>query len=184
MTDETRAALSQASAALAAARENAERAKESCLEQIAADLPSRAAESARRVATAQPEVTKKLGKDGVATMRAALKTASEELGLQLIAAKDEIDWPLGTRYKKIENWHIRGALFNTFHRRTGALSAVLSDSGYKLDVSDPFLPQYLYTESTLSKVAGALSALGAAIERLDAAKRADDNSTVDEIWGL
>lgn len=183
MTDETRAALQQATEALASARETAERAKRACLAQIAADMPSRAAESARRVATEQPEVTKALGKDGVAKMRAALHAVADELGQQFVAAEEEIHWPVGTTYSRVENRHIHGALFKRFYRHTGSLSRVLTEHGYDLSGSDPFLPQTLYAESKFSAVSSALTSLGLASGKFDSAKKADDNATVDDLWG-
>jgi hypothetical protein len=183
MTDETKAALQRATDALTTARKTAEREKQACLAEIATDLPDRAAETAKRVATEQPEVTRALGKDGVAKMRAALDAVSNELGQQFVAAVDEIDWPIGATYSKVENRQIHGALFKRFYRRTGSLNQVLTTHGYDLSESDPFLPQALYAESKFTAVAAALSALGLAGEEFDAAKKADDNAAVDEIWG-
>lgn len=183
MTDETKTALRQATEAVTAARAVSDREKEACLAQIATDLPTRAAEAAKRVAVEQPEVTKSLGAEGVAEMRSALQAAAEELGRQFVAAIDEIEWPLGAKYSKVENRHVHSALFNRFYKKTGALSTVLSASGYKLGESDPFLPQTLYAESKFGPLATALNAFGAATAKLEKAKKDDNDAAVDDLWG-
>ncbi|MFK4761550.1 hypothetical protein ACI3KS_11495 [Microbacterium sp. ZW T5_45] len=183
MTNDTKIALQQATEAITAARDNADQEKRVCLAQIASELPARAAEVAKRIALEQPEVTKALGKEGIAELRADLQTAAEDLGRQFVAATDEIDWPLGTSYSKVDNRHVHSALFNRFYGRTGALTKVLTTHGYNTGQSEPFLPQYLYTESSFTPLAAALTALGVATESFQMAKRADDDATVDNLWG-
>lgn len=183
MTDDTKNALEQAAQDLVSARAEADREKRACLAQIAAGLPEKAAEAAKYVATEQPVVTKALGKDGVAKMRSVLQTAAEELGQRFVAAEDEIDWPLGSAYSKVENRNVHSALFNRFYKKTGTLSEVLTANGYKLGNSDPFIPQALYTESEFTSLAAALTALGKATERFKEARKADDDATVDDLWG-
>lgn len=183
MTDETKDALNQAAEALKEARARADLEKRACLAQIQAELPARAAETAKRIATDQPEVTKALGKEGVANMRDALQSASEELGRQFVAAVDEIDWPLGSGNTKVGNYKVHSALFDRFHNKTGALSKVLKDNGYTLGVSDAFLPQSLYVESKFTSVAAALTALGIASANFKKAKKNDDDAVVDDLWG-
>lgn len=182
MTDETKAALQQATEVWSSAQEAADREKATCLTQIAAHLPERAAESAKRIALAQPEVTKALGREGVAAMRTELQAAAEELGQQFVAAVDEIRWPL-SEYGKVENRNIHSALFDRFYRKTGALTKVLKDHGYQLGEHDEFVPQYLYDESQFSEVAAALTTLGQAEAKLKKAKKADDDAAVDYLWG-
>lgn len=181
MTNETNAALQQASESLAVARADANREIEACLAQIAADLPTRAAETAKRIAVEQPEVTKALGKDGVAKMRAELQAAAEDLGRQFVDSADEVNWPIG--YSRVDNRLIHSALFKRFYGHTGTLSKVLTSSGYKLGESEPFLPQSLYTESKFTPLAEALTKLGVATAHFDKAKKADNDATVDDLWG-
>lgn len=183
MTDETQAALKRATEALASARGKADAEKAACLAQIAADLPARAADSAKRIATEQPEVTKALGKEGVAAMRAEFQTAAEALGQQFVAAADEIKWPLGDRYSKVDNRHVHSALFECFYRHTGALTKVLSAHGYTIGKSEEILPQYLYSEAKFAPLAAALTELGVATAKLEKAKKDDDNASVDDLWG-
>ena len=183
MSEETKNALKQATEKLAAARADADSAKRACLAQIQADLPERAAEAAKRVAIQYPDVTKELGKDGVAEMRAALQVAAEDIGRQFVAAINEIDWPLGSTYSKVENRNVHSALFKRFWKKTGALKQVLVESGYKLGDADPFLPQALYVESKFTAVAAALTVLGRATTNFQNAKEADDDSIVDDLWG-
>lgn len=183
MTDQSKTALIQATETLSAASAVAEREKRACLAQIATGLPARAAAAAKRVALEQPEVTKALGKEGVAELRSALQSAAEELGQQFIAVADEVDWPVGASYSKVENRNIHSVLFNRFYRRAGALNEVLSTSGYKLGESNPFLPQYLYDESKFTALAAALTALGTASVNFEKAKKDEDDAAVDDLWG-
>jgi len=183
MTNDTKTALQEASESLSAARAEADRQIEACLAQIAEDLPARAAEAAKRVAVEQPEVTKALGKEGVAEMRSALQTAAEEMGRQFVAAADEIDWPQGTSYSKVDNAKVHSALFKRFYRRTDSLSQVLRTHGYELGQSDPFIPQALYSEGKFTPLATALTALGKASANYQKAKKDYDNAAVDDLWG-
>jgi hypothetical protein len=183
MTDETKNALQQATEALSVARAEADREIRACLAQIANDLPARAAVAAKRIAVDQPEVTKDLGKEGVADMRAALHAAAENLGREFVGAADEVDWPVGTSYRKVENREIHSALFKRFYGRTGSLSKVLKTRGYELGQSDSFLPQSLYTESKFTSVAAALSAVGVATANFEKAKKDDNDAAVDDLWG-
>lgn len=183
MTDDTKVALQRATEAMTTARDEADQEKHVCLAQIASELPARATEVAKRIALEQPEVTKALGKEGITELRAELQAAAEELGRQFVAAADEIDWPLGTSYSKVDNRKVHSALFNRFYGRTGALTKVLTERGYKVEQSDPFLPQYLYTESSFTPLSSKLTTLGVAVETFHKAKKADDNATVDDLWG-
>jgi len=183
MTNETRAALQQATDTLDAARAAAAREIKTCMAQIQADLPARAADAAKRIATEQPEVTKALGKDGVAELRSELQAAAEILGQQFVDATDEIKWPLGTSYTKVENHKVHSALFDRFYGRTKALSNVLTTKGYTLRDSDPFLPQSLYDQSKFTALSAALTELGKATDNYEIAKKADNDSTVAGLWG-
>jgi F0F1-type ATP synthase membrane subunit b/b' len=183
MTTESKAALEQAADALAAARAAADHEIKTCMAQIQADLPARAANAAKRVATQQPEVTKALGKDGIAELRAELQAVAESLGQQFVDATDEIKWPLGTSYTKVENHKVHSALFDRFYGHTGALSSVLAAKGYTLGDSDPFLPQSLYDQSKFTALSAALTDLGKATDNYEIAKKADNDSTVADLWG-
>lgn len=183
MTDETKTALQNATDALTAARTAADREIKACLAQIETDLPARAAEAAKRVAIDQPEVTKALGKDGVAELRTELHAAAEVLGRQFVDAADEIKWPLGTSYTKVDNRKVHSALFDRFYRRTGALRDVLTAKGYKLGDSQPFIPQSLYIESKFTALSAALTELGKATENFEKAKKDDSDAAVEDLWG-
>jgi hypothetical protein len=183
MTTESKAALRQATDALAAARAAADHEIKLCMAQIRADLPARAADAAKRIATQQPELTKALGKDGVAELRMELQTAAEALGQQFVDATDEIKWPLGTSYTKVENHKVHSALFDCFYGKTGALSSVLAAKGYTLGDSDPFLPQSLYDQSKFTALSNALTELGKATDLYAQARKDDSDATVDDLWG-
>ncbi|WP_347756801.1 hypothetical protein [Agrococcus sp. ProA11] len=182
MTNETKAALQQATEAMSAARAKADSAIQACLAQIATDLPARAADAAKRVAVDQPEVTKALGKEGVTEMRSALGSAAEELGREFVAATDDIDWAT-IAYSKVDNRHVHNALFKRFYRRTGALSQVLSASGYDLEDRDPFIPQALYDEAKFTQLSEALTALNVASANVERARKEDNDAAVDDLWG-
>jgi len=182
MTDDTKTALQQATDAYTAARATADREIKACLAKIAEGMPERALEAAKRIAMDQPEVSKSLGKDGVAEVRSEIAVAAEELARQFVAAEKDYKWPLGTGYTKVEKHNVHSALFNRFYGHTGGLSKVLTDHGYELS-GDPFIPQSLYDQSTFGPLAAALNALGAASDALDKAKKADDNAVVENLWG-
>ncbi|MBM7025433.1 hypothetical protein [Clavibacter zhangzhiyongii] len=181
MTEETKLALQQAMEALATASADADREKEACLAQIAADLPARVADSAKRVAMAQPDVTTVLGKTKVDEMRAELKTAAEELGRSL-AATDDVRWPLGSKYTPVRTYSIHSALFDRLYHEASDLSYVMRSRGYIADASN-FTPQSMYDEPNFTSLAEALTVLGRAQEQVEEARKNDDSSSAEDIWG-
>ena len=187
MTDETAKALREAESAESAAATRAEELKRACLQDIANMLPSRAEAIARRVAEQQPEVTKRLGKEGVAQLRADVRAASEVLGAEFVAAIDEIEWPPVTLASaNVEARHIHSALFARFFRETGALTSAMMSHGYSFPgkgVREAILPQELYDERKFTPVAGALTDLNRARAAVAKARKVDDDATVGDLWG-
>ncbi|RKN66404.1 hypothetical protein D7252_01525 [Microbacterium sp. CGR2] len=187
MTDETARALRDAIAAESAAEAHADELKRECLEKIAGELPARAEAIARRLAQEQPDVTKSLGRDGVAQLRVDVSHAATELGEQFVAAIDEIEWPAKTStFDKISPRHIHAALFGRFFRETGSLAAAIASHGYSFgekDIKVAILPQELYEEKSFTSVAGALEDLARARAATASARKEDDEATVSDLWG-
>ena len=182
MTEQTKLAVQQATDAVAAAKSEATRAKRACVEQIAADLPARVTAIAKSVAKAQPDVTKHIGADNIESMRALLRTAADNLGRTVVASVDSIDWPVAGEYGTVETYDINSALIPHFLSRTSVMPRLMEDHGYTPESNDFHITK-LYDQTKFADVGKALTTLGRAQVQLKKAQEADDDATVEELWG-
>ncbi len=195
MSAETALELARAASLLSTRRAEADSAKRTCLESIAADLPAAVDRIAKRTAQAEPEVTKSLGKTGIATLRGELKTKADELALEIASAIDEFGWPYVETSKSsyvssVTPGQVNQAFFKfAYGRRTNALAAVFKKHGYSIHDDNSqrsqglVLPQYLCEDQHFEQVATALSSLAKAHMAFNVAKAADDKDIVNEILG-
>jgi len=182
--------VQEALAAASQLRKEADHQKNECLTQVAAGLPGKVDELAKRVAHAEPEITKALGKEGVDQLRTELSHEAALLAADIQGAANEIEWPMPqSDLAKVDARKIHSALFNYMYgRRVDTLASVFKRHGYSIRDSNSqrqglVLPQSLYEEDKFGPVAGALTALAQAESRVSRANAADDSSTVDDIWG-
>ena len=189
MTDETSTALRVALDVLDVAQGEATHQKQSCLDEIAVNLAARVDSIAHGAALAQPDVTKSLGKEGVQGLRADLATVAESLATDLRGASEKISWP-EERGILSRSRSVHSALFEYMHgAKVDRIAAVLKRAGY--DVHDDnaqrsqglVYPQSLYDEQRFGALTEALTRLVAAKETVARARKADDQATVDDIWG-
>jgi hypothetical protein len=182
VTEETKRALQQATDAHAAAEAEATHQKRASMEQIAAELPDRVERTAKFVAKGDPDTTSRVGREGVAAMRAELTEAATELGRQFVLAVNDLEWPQGNRYVGVDSGEIHRAVASRFRGRTGSLTQVLERRGYE-PRGHVFSSESLFDQNAFEPLAEALTALSEAKEQLRKAKKADDDSNVDDLWG-
>lgn len=184
-------ALQEALVAASQLREEADQQKNECLTQVAEGLPDKVDGLAKRVAHAEPEVTKARGKEGIEQLRTELAHEAALLAADIQGAADEIKWPIPqSEFDKAEARKIHSALFQYMYGgRVDKLAAVFKRHGYSIHDNNSqrtqglVVPQSLYEEDKFGPVTEALNALGEAERRVARAKAADDNSTVNDIWG-
>jgi hypothetical protein len=189
MSDPTGDALAGAEAALAAEQTKTEHLERELLDRIADGLPTAVDGIARRAAESQPDITRRLGSDGIRAMRAELAEKAVELAAEVRSAAGQISWPLehSVRYGEVPTRHVDAALFSYLHgRRTDTLAEVLRTSGFSTSgnggAQDLVNPHALYSEEWLAPVAAARGTLAAAESRVRAAQQLDDDATVRSIW--
>jgi hypothetical protein len=190
MSEATMRALQEALTAAARLRQEAEQQKNECLAQIAEALPGKADGLAKRIATAEPEVTKSLGKEGIGQFRTELAHEAAVLAKDIRGAVAEINWPMPkSTFDKVDTRKIHSAIFGYMYgQRVNKLADVFKRHGYSIHDNAQHsqgivAPQNLYEEEKFGSVAAALNALGEAERKVTKARTADDNSTVDDIWG-
>lgn len=186
MTRETAQAVQQTAARLEEAQANARRLEEATLAQIAAEMPERVDELAKRYAHEQPDVTQELGREKLGEMRAELAAEARSIGAQFVAAIDQIAWPTGARSS---SGAVHSALFDRFFRKVSGPAEILERYGYKVrqspyaDMGGVIAPQQLYRQNSFGDLAAALKDLGAARTAHDAAVAADKRASVEDLWG-
>jgi hypothetical protein len=189
MGDQTTDALARAEAALAAAQTKTEHLERELLHRIAAEVPSAVDSIAKGVAESQPEVTRRLGSDGIRAMRAELAEKANQLATEIRTA--QINWPLEqpVRYGEARTRHLDAALFSYLHgRRMDALVDVLRSHGFAIrgegehGAQDLINPHDLYHERWLSALAEARTALAATQSSLRAMMQRDADAAVRSIW--
>lgn len=194
MSEETARELSAAREAEATRRREAREAEMALLRAIAQGLPGHAEQIARRVAHAQPDVTKSLGRDGVDQLRAELNERAAAVAAELAEAVDQIKWPLGdggTLVSKTTVRTIEKVLFDYLYgSRVNSVAAALKRRGFDINETagsqSRVLPQFLYSEEALSAefeaVVTALNLLQEAQRALAKAGAEDDRDTVESLW--
>jgi hypothetical protein len=191
MSDPTGDALAGAHAALATEQEETERLEQELLDRIAQGVPTAVDGIARRASESQPEITRRLGSDGISAMRKELADNAVALATEIRSARSEISWPVenSVRYGEVATRHVDAALFGWLHgRRMDTLAEVLRTSGFATrgkdgeGAQDLVNPRDLYSEGWLAPVAEALSISAAAESRVQVAQQRDDDATVRSIW--
>jgi hypothetical protein len=189
MGNQTGDALTRAEAALVAEQTKTERRERELLDRIAAGLPSAVDGIARRVAEAQPEITRQLGSGGIRVLRAELAEKAAQLATEVRAA--QISWPLeqSVRYGEVPTRHVDAALFSYLHgRRMDVLVEVLHSHGFAIrgdgehGAQNLVNPHDLYREEWLSPLAEARAALASAESRVRTAQQSDADAAVQSIW--
>lgn len=194
MSDDTRSALRRAEEELTSARHHARTIELQLLHAIAAELPARAEELARKTAHSQPEVTKSLGRDGVGKLRADLRSKADELADAVREGVDAIKWPQReSNYSPVKAREVQTAIFTFLYgSRVDSMATIFKRVGFSVQDDNAqrsqglVLPQWLFSEDDLEgqfeAVAQALSAVADARAATARAKAADDKDAVDELW--
>lgn len=181
MSEETARALDDARQAEAQQREETDRVKQELLDKIADELPPRITAYGKKIAHEQPDVTTKMGADGVKALRGDLDFGTEALADDVRRSADSINWTKD--FNKREP--VRTALFTYFYgARVNAIDAVLRRHGYDPTARSSGLhPHSLYEGDWFAPVTLALAKLLALQGQIRSAKEADDHDNVENLWG-
>lgn len=186
MSDDSRQALAAALATLTDAQQKADELKRVSLDQIARQLPDRVDAAARTVAKAQPEVTKSLGKEGIERLQDELARLSSVLASEVRGAIGAVKWP--DKAPGYTLYDAGDSVRNFLRPRADRVASLLAKHGY--DIREYGVrgqrvlePKDLFDAALLRPLNDALVALDNAKRLANQAKKADDDSTVDDLWG-
>lgn len=190
MSDETRRILEEATTVVTAARAQVEVRKQECLNVVADGIPSAIDRLAKRVAQAQPDVTRELGSSGVKALREDLAAEAADLAAYVRAGSERIEWPhRDSEWSTVEPRKVHSALFKFMYGTpVNRVGNVFGRHGYDVRRADRsgaqglVLPQSLYDEDSFGDVAEALNDLGTAEIALAKAKGEDDKDVVNSLW--
>lgn len=169
-------ALDTAKSAVEEQREKTRKRKDECLASIAHDLPDRLDAVAKRAAQREPDIAKKLGREGIQQMRSALRSAATDLGMQLIAARDDIEW--STRNGET----VHSSLFPYLYGpHVDQLTEIIAQRGFDTE-HHGVLPQDLYERRDHTDLTVSLSSLHSAERALQAVLEAEDQADVEDLW--
>ena len=200
MSDETKRALDEAMAVAITEHAKGEARKQACLDAVAEGIPAAVDRLAKRIAQAQPDVTRGLGAAGVKALREELATEAADLAAYVRAGSEKVQWPKrDSEWSHVEPRKIHSALFKLMYGAPlNRVGNVFGRHGYDVRKTDRsgqglralpglaarplVLPQSLYSEESFGDVAAALNDLGAAEIALAKAKAVDDKDVVDSLW--
>lgn len=186
MSDETAQVLAKAEEALAEMTKIAERETEEFLAGVASEIPSRVDRVLKKAAQEQPEVTKALGREGLAKLRADLAAEAKKIADDLLQSGPSIDWPVPRGWGSSNTSDVASAL--TEHLQAGPLADIYHAAGYgssgnyrrtemhSSHLVDSSTPRYKQLVEVLRKLEDARSAVAEA-------KKADDAAIVADLWG-
>jgi hypothetical protein len=154
MSEDTMYTLQEALTAASQLHQEADQQKNECLAQVAEGLPGKVDALAKKVAHAEPEVTKALGKEGIEKLRTELAHEAALLAADIRGAVNEIKWPMPqSDFDKVDARKIHFVLFEYMYgRRVDQLAAVFKRHGYSVHENNSqraqglVLPQSLYEE--------------------------------------
>jgi hypothetical protein len=191
VSEETTMALAEAMEKEARVTEAAYLEKSELLAKIAREMPGKVEELAKRVAQSKPEVTKALGKDGVANFRAELAEVTAPIAADIADAAARIEWPKPEEWGSVSPHQIHSSLFKYLYVRVDKIAGVFKRHGYDVHDDVPsrkqglVLPQSLYNQNDPEFVglAQTLDKLAKATYRTTKAKAEDDSAIVADLWG-
>ncbi|MFE9232852.1 hypothetical protein [Cellulosimicrobium funkei] len=193
MTTEPRRALEEAQASEQECQTALVAAQEELLAAVATGLPARAEDLARAVSHSQPEVSLKLGKEGINAFRNDLRHAATELASELARSQERIKWPKQAgQYAPVNDQEISTALFNFLYGpRVDALASVFADHGFSTKGHGPgdqaiILPQSLFSlaalQEPMARIRECSQALFTAQVAVQTARRMVDQQAVNDLW--
>lgn len=190
MTEESKLKVSQTAANRTAALDELKARKDEFLRTVALEIPSRAEAWAKETAHDQVPVTKRLGAEGVRAFRDSLGIISAKAAEDVAGAASLMTWPS----ENINSHPTSHQLFAVVREYLIAKVAtefvdLFEEQGFEVKGSRPTYTaaNKLVTESNHTAETRALSqALRAASQATydwEKAKEADDEATVNDLWG-
>lgn len=182
MSEETTRRLEEAKADEAQQQQIVAREKQQYLDALAEQLAGKVEAYGKKLAFEQPEVTKSLGRDGVEAFRRELVEAANGLGSLLRESADKIAWPT-FEYDRAKKRGLRSALYDFLAGgRTKPINDVVRSYGYHLDAYHGVSPYELVDDVDSRSVENNLELLTQKRKAVEAAKDADDQDTVADLW--
>ncbi|WP_369021750.1 hypothetical protein [Paenarthrobacter ureafaciens] len=190
MSEETALKFKEAKESLSVAKQALETRERAFLAAVAPQIPSHANELALRLAKQQPDITKGLGADRVKELRATIQAAALRASEDVAGANSQVQWETPTSIYTVPNAHEVHAAMRSYLRRNVApeFIAILKEAGFTIpgSAAGPSLGSFYSEEDVTAEardLGGALLALAKAEKAVTKAKEADDDATVNELWG-
>lgn len=186
MSEETKVAAATAQQNAANAQNKVDTLAHRLLVHIAENVPARVEAIAKQAAQAEPDVTRGLGREGLAAMRAHLDEASTQIGELFLRAEPAMRWPTAEdEWDTVTARDVHRMLFDRFRHQLGGPVKVLSGYGYVKARTRAIAPQELYDQDgdDFTSLAAALTDLGRARVAVRKAIDEDNRSDVNDLWG-
>ena len=180
MSEDTARAVTEARAEWVKHRQVVERLKQECLDSVAAEIPAGVETYAKKIAQEQPAVTKKLGREGVAALRADISSAAERLASEVKEARSSVLWPRDDAQRD----GVATALFKFLNGpRVDRIDSVLQSRGYVVSEHSGLNPHMAFRLRRYGELNREFAVLASKAYALEAAMADDDRDTVDDLWG-
>ena len=178
MSEETARAVAAAEADESQQRALVDRLKQETLDSVAEYMPDHIDAYAKELAQKQPAATKALGPAGVSTLRKELAEAAQNLGAELKQSAAKIAWAAnyeGVSYALAQ--FLGGSNLAPFNH-------TLRKHGYTIDTHESVSAYDLFTspQDQFFELEEQVRKLSQKTGAVQAAKKADDQDTVESIW--
>lgn len=180
MSDETAQRLAEVTAQEATQRAVVDRMKQETLDEIASGMWVRLEGIAKQIALAQPEVTKTLGKAGVADLRKEVAFGAETLAYEVRGAADSIKWP--TRSYRQRNTVASSVSDFLYGRRMTVLDRVFRQRGYHVEQHAGLSPYQLFDQQAYDDLDREFTKLHTLTAQVEVAKKENDGDDAAAIW--
>ena len=190
MSEETQARLAAAEAHLVEVQGPIDEAKAAILDAIEQSIPDHFESVGKKYAQSQPEVTRRLGADGVKEFRAELRELGRSVAHDL-RASTKIEWPAPTTPVSMEpRMLIRNAFQQALTGPKYKLETLLTKHGFDIGRRNDYTNVSVWDvydagrhEREVQAYMDAIAPLGRAQREVHEARRADDAATVSDLWG-
>lgn len=191
MSDETAQELERCRVIEAQGHDRVAEAKRDLVSKLERDIRTRLTDHAKSVTLSQPHIARKLGAQGIASLRTNLSAALDDVLVRMRATIQQPEWPpltnaIGATYHGPSAGAVRDGISDFLKGELHNLNAVLTQRGFSVELMGGPLrlyPNELFNSADeFTNLVDALLFLDKAKENTAAAQAADDHDFVSSLW--
>ncbi|WP_131813043.1 hypothetical protein [Mycolicibacterium fortuitum] len=191
MSDKTARELERCRAIETQAHDRVAEAKRDLASKLEREIRPRLIDHAKSVTLSQPHIARKLGAQGIASLRTNLSAALDDVLVRMRATIQRPEWPprtnaIGATYHGPSAGAVRDGISDFLHGEIGNFNVVLTQRGFSVELMGGPLrlyPNELFDSADeFTDLVDALLFLDNAKKNTAAAQAADDHDFVSSLW--